>query len=788
MKYVRNFEDFKKYSFEFFDSFLPPDLSEKMVNNFLLDLGDAYELEKQTLSYIKFQPLDYQEVADYGEAILQLNDYKDLLKKFVELLLKSNSYEALCKFISRIFVPEIGDVKYHSCQKDYTIDERYFDRFVEISQYCNIDKSLTTPFYISILNSDNTSSMFVYKEPLKEYLDVYLNDDNLDDEFIMSLISTDTQSSINTVTMTSNKKTIKMLLTEYAEGDFTSSQIVKKILLKNKQEGFNIIEDLLKSEEYSVKFRAVQMLCFLKEDRRVYDRLKFIYQHSNDTKLRGYLEKECGFTSLLPFESKEAFAQYVNSSVQDIQERLFGARLRRYYEEYNLDNTGFNGKVLTFVMDFFKNKDIDNQLSRAKEYFKFVDRDILSKLARVVFTVATHRDRLSGSKWSLRLIAVFGDESLIEDMLSVLREWSNSQTKNVYVKYFVSLLSLAKRGEIIKVVRELKKLDLSKKQVKFLDDILLNFSKYTNQNIEQLNDKLVDDLGFDKNGELVVNLAKKTLVLKLTPSCEMEVYNQKTGKRARIRENDYYNEENLKDYVKRAKICAKNQKRRLYCAFLEFRLYDIQSFKSCILDNNLLNFLAQNLFWGRYKNDKLVEIVRLKNDNLIHVAGNLIIENYDDYQLAILQSMDAEEYVGILKDKMTLLFDQFNFPVFKPTDLNTTIVSNLAGTFCNAKLFVTRLQKLKYKVNDMDESLSFSTLVKPNENLNLLTAVEFDRVSSKNLDVSTTLSKVVFYPLNKLTKSAKHYNLEMEEALLLSNINSRVLSNEIAQIILACKN
>ena len=40
MKYVRNYTDFKKYTFEFFDSFLPPDLSEKMVNSFLLGLGD----------------------------------------------------------------------------------------------------------------------------------------------------------------------------------------------------------------------------------------------------------------------------------------------------------------------------------------------------------------------------------------------------------------------------------------------------------------------------------------------------------------------------------------------------------------------------------------------------------------------------------------------------------------------------------------------------------------------------------------------------------------------------
>ena len=65
MKYVRNYTDFKKYTFEFFDSFLPPDLSEKMVNSFLLDLGNAEELERETLSYIKFQPLDYSEVADY---------------------------------------------------------------------------------------------------------------------------------------------------------------------------------------------------------------------------------------------------------------------------------------------------------------------------------------------------------------------------------------------------------------------------------------------------------------------------------------------------------------------------------------------------------------------------------------------------------------------------------------------------------------------------------------------------------------------------------------------------
>ncbi len=789
MKYVRNYTDFKKYTFEFFDSFLPPDLSEKMVNSFLLDLGNAEELERETLSYIKFQPLDYSEVADYGEAILQLNDYKSLLKKFVELLLKSSSYEALCSFISRIFVPEIGDVKYHSHKKDYNIDERYFDRFVEISLFCDISRGLTTPFYLAILNSDANSRMFIYKEPLKEYLEIYLKDGDDDDEFISSILSNGSSAGLDALSNAGNVKTIKMLLTEYANGEFTNSIIIKKILIKNKQDGFNVIEELLQSEDEQVKFRAVQMLVLIKEDRRVYDRLKFLYQNISDAKIRLYLEKECGFTSLIPFDTREDFLNFVDKNVSDVQERLFGARLRRYYDEEGLDNEGINGKILTFVMEFFKSKDIDNQLGFAKSYLKFVDANILSKLARIVYTVALHRNRLQGSKWSLRLIAVFGDKDLIIDMIDILKEWSVNSVKDVYTRYFVSLLSLAKRNEIIEVVRELEKLELSKKQKKFLDEVLIEFSLSTNQNIEQLNDKLVDDYGFDKNGVMEVKLPTKTLILQVESDCTISIFNKKTGKRARIRAQDEINGENLKFFIKRIIKEIKNQKKRLFASFLEFRQYSLESFKDCILSNNLLNFMSKSLYWGRYKGDKLVEVCLLEDDNLVHVAGNLVIENYDDYQIAISQTMDLEEYKNSLQGRINPLFDQFDFPVFKPNDLalNTSYVTNLSGTFCNAKLFITRLEKLKYKINDMDETLSFSTLVKPNKNLDLLSVVEFDRVNSKNLDCSTTLSRVTFYKLSKLTKSQKHYNLDLNEALLLSNINTRVLSNELALIILACR-
>ena len=79
-------------------------------------------------------------------------------------------------------------------------------------------------------------------------------------------------------------------------------------------------------------------------------------------------------------------------------------------------------------------------------------------------------------------------------------------------------------------------------------------------------------------------------------------------------------------------------------------------------------------------------------------------------------------------------------------------------------------------------------MVKENKNLNLLTSVEFERVTLGQMTGSTTVSKVRFFDLNKQRKSGKTYVLNKAEAKTVSEIDPRILSNEIAQIFLACKN
>ena len=113
MKYVRNLEDLKNFTFEFFDSFLDKDLSEQMTNNFLLNLHNE-NLENIAIERLKNSNVDLEPISSYGEVILQLNDFKDLLKKYMILILKAQKFEHLCEFLNRIFLQQIGDAKYRS--------------------------------------------------------------------------------------------------------------------------------------------------------------------------------------------------------------------------------------------------------------------------------------------------------------------------------------------------------------------------------------------------------------------------------------------------------------------------------------------------------------------------------------------------------------------------------------------------------------------------------------------------------------------------------------------------
>lgn len=785
MKYVRNVQDIKNFTFEFCDSFLPKGVSDRMVNYLLLDGYHDDQILSEALNAARQTPLDNQETSEFGEVILQMDGYKNVLKRFVEFLLKGKQFEALCAFLNRIFLQQIGDVKYAGKRREYTMKERYFDRFVEIINYCKIERSLYTPFFLGIFNSDVNSLMANYKEPLKEYIDIFLKDD--DDTFVSGLLSSKSDGLVD-FAEASTVKTVETLINEYIKGEINNLSLMKKALLKHKQEAFNILDQIYNGKDLDASYRAVQLMCLLSDDRRVKDIIADIFNKTTDDRVRAYLERTLGFSSLKTFSDKDDFLAYVDKTVGVPQERLYGIRLTRFYKKYNLSNKGLDGKVLTFVMETLKDKDAEMKIGKLTDYFCYVPKDVLQKLCHVVFDVGMETNRLLGSKWALRLIAMCADDDLTAVMNKVVEEnFSDEKNKDAF-KYYIEMLALADRKQFLTLVKNLKTQKTTKQDDKFFRTRLIKYSSHVKQNVEEVADKISLDFGFNANGEREYTFRSKELILRINPNCTVSIINKKTGHIARFQEDASFELYELKKFRKDVEKYLKTLKKRLRLAFYEFRNYTKKSFEECVLASPILCHLSSFLFWGRYKNNKLEEICVIENGELVHFAGS-ILGSDEDYTIALLQPIDCAEIKNRLSSSKELLFPQFDFPYFEMQsfDGNSNFASNLCGVFTNAQIFVTRMNKLHYTLNDLDANNNFTTLVKINKTAGLITAVSIDRVNLFNQNITTTLGEVRFYDLSKQVKTGKVYNLEKEDSLTLSEIEPHTLSNELALVLVSSK-
>ena len=170
--------------------------------------------------------------------------------------------------------------------------------------------------------------------------------------------------------------------------------------------------------------------------------------------------------------------------------------------------------------------------------------------------------------------------------------------------------------------------------------------------------------------------------------------------------------------------------------------------------------------------------------------GNVILDDFDSYTIALLQPYDLFEQKERLRDRVgNTLFNQIDFPVFDSSNFSSqsNCVDSFSGFFCDAKLFITRLEKLKYKIYNLDNKNEYSVLAKENKNLNLITTIEFNKLKLNNETSSTTINEIRFYDSSKCSKSGKNFMLDKKDAKMLADMEPHVLSNELAQIFLASK-
>ena len=762
------------------------DLKNALIDSFAsaLDEVDAtnvveYVLEEKTIDTkiiidkLNKKPLSIKACNEMSEVVMQLRDYRNILKHIIELFLRSKNFEQICTFVNRLFVAHIGDYSYNSREKSYRIEERYFDRFVEIIKYCEIDSKDFLPFFLAIFKSEANSPMFVWKEPLKEYLKLFVK--NSEKEFIDFLSLNNSVDGLEFFLQVSTVATISYIVNGYIKGTFFDNSIIDKLLVKYKSECFNELEKHLSSKDDNVLIRAISLLAIFKGERQVDDRAMNIYENTKSEKVRQHISKEFGYDKYQKFGSLRAFEMKVEKDVSVIQERLYGLRLTKYYQKYNIDPHSFDAKVMTFVMESFKTVESYN-IKFLDEYFSYVSDDLKSAIANIVYETAMVRDKLNNSKWAIRLICSIGDGQLLNKAFDTLCSWYGYD--NEAWEYMITCIVDCRRAEYIGLLKKLNNVELINKHSNFLNRKTQLFAKLTGIDMDYIYDGLCNDFGLNDNGERIFELGRRNIVIKLTKDDILQ-YNQKTGKPARIADNVKYKDMYIKEYLIKLRKCVISENKRFIKKFFNNKTYHPADFNYLIKGNNLLKVLAQNYLWGKYKDGKLYEVFELVGNTERYIYGGAVD---GEYVIGLVHPIEIKDKIVYIKERTSAGAEQLSQKIFDKNNYsqNAQWIDSFAGKFVDAKKFVNKLKHRGYRINDLSKALVFSQMVKPDFDLNLLTEVVFENVYYGK-ETTTTISVVRFYKLDTLLQD-KNYILNKSEALSIGNIDYRTFSNEMSII------
>lgn len=783
---LKSIDELKEYLDKTFVTALGEPKANEVANFIVTGLGDKGEV----FGYAKAsKELTYNSdlFGDVCQAIFQLEDYRQVLKNYIEFLLVAEQFECICNFLNKMFVTNVGGYKYKSVQKQYSLSERYFDRFVEIEKYCNLPEELVMPFFVAIIKSDARSLCYVFKEPLKEYLKVYMQ--TYHEKFFDYVVKNKVYDCIEYLLEADTNKTLRHLIESYISGELDGLVGLKNYLTRYKQESFNLLEPYAKSSNEDIAFRAISLLMLFKGEWGIDSFLDNIYVMTSSTKIKKLISRELEIDKFEPFSNLEEYTNKVIETIECPQERLYGLRLKKYYEDYNLIDT-FEQKSATFIMETFKILSNEMLIKYMQEYFAYATESTKSIIARIVFDMATRRDKLNGSKWALRLIACFGDNELLDNMFRVISYWLET-LKTSDAEYYLKCMAIYGRQEFISTIKRLKlNKKIDSKKLRKIEKLLRVYSDCHNIPYSNIEFLMVEDFGLDVNATRVFDLGRRKLQISLNENLEVELSNVGTGKVGRLSSAVEYNGINLKDYVKSIEKQVNIQIKRLYTMFLNHTYMSLDNFKSLILGNNLIKAVAGRVLWGKYKNGRLYETFKVKDGEIRHLSGNYVMD--DNYDIALCHPLDVKDNIEQIKNLSgELLFNQLGFEFFSKNIFgeNTVSIERFNGMFVNANLFITRLEKLTYKINYLGKDFFYNTLVKANEELDLLTAVEFDKVKlNDEANYTTTISSIRFYKLSSMPRDGKNYMLSKGEPMPLMAIDERILSNELALVFRAAEN
>ena len=418
-------------------------------------------------------------------------------------------------------------------------------------------------------------------------------------------------------------------------------------------------------------------------------------------------------------------------------------------------------------------------------------------------------------KWVLYFAAIHGGHTMIEMILQCIKEWAEN-LRGAMAGEAVKALALNGSAEALMHVDNMAHKFKHKQVKKAALQALDNAAEELGITSEELGDRIVPNLGFDENMERSFDYGSRIFKVYLTPTLELEVFDEDGKKRKTMPAPSKKDEEEkakqsnaeFKQMKKQLKNVISIQKLRLENALLADRRWKAEAWQNLFVKNPVMHSFAIGLIWAAYEEDKLVQTFRYMEDGSFNTADEEEYTLTENCTIGLVHPIDLnEEELSAWKEQLcdyeiTQPIEQLERKVYhmREDEAGTLDLKRFQGRKVNAFTLLGRMAKLGWLKGSIQDAGCFDTFyredvlerIKREDGSTQLVGnaaeLHFSGMYVGGDDENVEIENIRFYTPGTIRRGSYVYDeADDKKAIKLEKINTRYFSEIVNQVEMVLK-
>lgn len=466
-------------------------------------------------------------------------------------------------------------------------------------------------------------------------------------------------------------------------------------------------------------------------------------------------------------------------------------------------------KYLQAIILCYSTMDIPGRNENAFLLADELNKDELYRYSAEIFSRWYSAGAESKTKWAMYFSVIHGGDSMVDTALKCIKEWAENM-RGAIAAETVKAIALNGSSLALMAVDNLAHKFKQKQVRNAAGEAMENAADALGITADELGDRIVPDLGFDENMERIFDYGERKFRVCLSPSLELEVYDE-TGKKLKTmpapgKKDDEalakQSNAEFKSLKKQLKTVLSIQYVRLEAALMSGRKWKKDAWENLFVKNPVMHSFAIGLIWSADSDNKTTDF-RYMEDGTFNTVDEDEFEIPENCNIYLVHPIELDDKtLAAWKEQLSDYeviqpIKQLERPVYRATEEEngTLDLERFSGKNINALTLMGRATKLGWSKGSAQDAGLFYTFYRedipekkklPDGSFVLSgTAAELHfsgcYIAVENEDV--TIENVRFYRPGTVKHGSYIYDeADNEKAIALDKVPPRYFSEIILQL------